>query len=450
VNEKREALEQPAAMEMTLDDVMAYALRLQQEGRVEGAVQLYARILEQAPNHVDALHFLGLAKFQLGDGEAAVDLIRRAIALKPDFAGAHNNLGNILKCLDRLADAAQEYDCAIQLDPKNADAHNNLGALLRAEGKAVEAEMVLRRALALNPQHVDALHNLGNVLVELKRDNEAADVYIQAVRLRPYDAENYLRFAKALYGLKREQEALEVYEKWLEIEPASCEAQHMVAAISGRDIPRRASDAYVQRTFDQFAESFDQVVQRLEYQAPQLLVDLVARLAGPGQGKLDVLDAGCGTGLCGPLLRAWAHHLVGVDLSSKMVERARIREVYDHLVVGELSAYLSQHPAAYDVIVSADTLCYFGDLTAVVAAGAACLRPTGLLGFTVEKGAESDAPDGYRIQVHGRYSHTQAYIRRVLTGAGLEPVAIEAAVLRLERQEPVHGLVIMAAKTAVG
>src|SRR5262249_25674591 len=102
-----------------------------------------------------------------------------------------------------------------------------------------------------------------------------------------------------------------------------------------------------------------------------------------------------------------------------------------------------------DLIISADTLCYFGDLTPVVAAGSVCLRPTGLLAFTVEKSAESAAPDGYRMQFHGRYSHAEPYIRRVLTGAGLEPVAIETGVLRLERQEPVHGLVIMAARTAV-
>jgi predicted TPR repeat methyltransferase len=107
------------------------------------------------------------------------------------------------------------------------------------------------------------------------------------------------------------------------------------------------------------------------------------------------------------------------------------------------------YPAAYDLVISADTLCYFGDLTTVLAAGAVCLRPTGLLGFTVEKAAEPDAPDGYHIQCHGRYSHTEPYIRRVLIEAGLQPVAIETAVLRLERQEPVLGLVIMAAKTTV-
>jgi predicted TPR repeat methyltransferase len=84
-----------------------------------------------------------------------------------------------------------------------------------------------------------------------------------------------------------------------------------------------------------------------------------------------------------------------------------------------------------------------------MAAGAACLRPSGWLGFTVEQAAEPDVPDGYRLQSHGRYSHTEAYVRCVLSGAGLEPVSIEPAVLRLERHEPVHGLLVMTTKTAV-
>jgi Flp pilus assembly protein TadD len=109
VNEKQAAPENPSSVEMTLDDALLYALRLQQEGRVEGAAQLYARILEKVPDNVDALHFLGVAKFQLGGGAAAVDLIGRAIAIKPDFASAHNNLGNVLKRLNRSSEAAQAY-----------------------------------------------------------------------------------------------------------------------------------------------------------------------------------------------------------------------------------------------------------------------------------------------------------------------------------------------------
>jgi predicted TPR repeat methyltransferase len=448
VNDQQAVPEYPHPTEMPVAEALVYALQLQQEGRIEGAAQLYERILEKAPDHVDALHFLGVARFQLGDGAAAVDLISRAIALKPEFAGAHNNLGNVFKRLGRSVEAAQAYCKVIALEPENADAHSNLGALLRAQGKATEAEVVLRRALELEPRHADALHNLGNVLVELKRDHEAADMYTQAVRLRPYNAEYYPRLARALYALKREPEALEVYEKWLAIEPDSYEAQHMVAAASGRMVPGRAPDAYVQHVFDRFADNFDAVLKNLDYRAPQLLVNRVAQVMGAGQGKLDVLDAGCGTGLCGILLKAWARRLIGVDLSPKMVEKAQLREVYDHLVVGELTTYLAMHPAAYDLVISADTLCYFGDLTAVISAGATSLRPTGCLGFTLEKATQSDPPAGYQLQSHGRYSHTESYVRRLLSEAGMEPVSVEEGVLRMERLEPVQGLVVMATKAA--
>ena len=100
---------------------------------------------------------------------------------------------------------------------------------------------------------------------------------------------------------------------------------------------------------------------------------------------LDVLDAGCGTGLCGPLVAPYARRLVGVDLSARMLRQAEERHVYDALHKFELTAYLQDNPGAFDVIVSADTLVYFGPLEQVVVAAAAALRPGGRLVFTVEE-----------------------------------------------------------------
>ena len=122
---------------------------------------------------------------------------------------------------------------------------------------------------------------------------------------------------------------------------------------------------------------------------------------------LDVLDAGCGTGLCGPLIARYARRLVGVDLSAPMLAQARARNVYDELVKCELTAYLGDSTGAFDVIVSADTLVYFGLLEDVIAASANALRPGGRLIFTVEEliGAGSDA--GYSISLTGRYRHTR-------------------------------------------
>ncbi len=79
-------------------------------------------------------------------------------------------------------------------------------------------------------------------------------------------------------------------------------------------------------------------------------------------GRLVVLDAGCGTGLCGPLLRPYASRLVGVDLSGGMLDHARRKEIYTDLVQSELTEFLAAQQRAFDVIVAADTLVYFGDL----------------------------------------------------------------------------------------
>ena len=114
----------------------------------------------------------------------------------------------------------------------------------------------------------------------------------------------------------------------------------MLAACSGRDVPARASDAFVEKTFDSFAASFDAKLASLGYRAPALVAEMLAHAGLDASRSLDVLDAGCGTGLCGPLVAPYARRLVGVDLSEAMLARARARDVYDELVKGELTAYL--------------------------------------------------------------------------------------------------------------
>jgi predicted TPR repeat methyltransferase len=266
------------------------------------------------------------------------------------------------------------------------------------------------------------------------------------MELRPYDGKSYQRLGSGLYGLKREQEAVKVFQRWFEADPDNDEARHMVAAATGNAVPERASDGFVKSIFDRMAETFDSHLYKLGYRAPQLLADRVAGVFGPGQGQLDVLDAGCGTGLCGLWLKAWAHHLVGVDLSPRMIEQARLRDIYDDLVVSELMSYLSAHPAAHDLVISADTLCYFGDLRTIIPAAACSLRRGGYFGFTVELARESDAPDGYSLGFHGRYSHRPSYVLETLELAGLRPMFIDGDDLRIEREEPVRGLVVMALK----
>jgi predicted TPR repeat methyltransferase len=123
-----------------------------------------------------------------------------------------------------------------------------------------------------------------------------------------------------------------------------------------------------------------------------------------------------------------------------MLARAGERDVYDVLVRGELTAHLRYNPVSFDVIVSADTLVYFGALEVVGAAAAAALRPGGVLVFTVE---ELSGDAGFDLSPNGRYRHTRGYVERTLAEAGLRSEIVPAE-LRLEAGEPVAGLVVRA------
>jgi predicted TPR repeat methyltransferase len=240
--------------------------------------------------------------------------------------------------------------------------------------------------------------------------------------------------------------AVGVLAEWLKVEPDDPIAQHLLAACSGRDVPARASDRFVEKTFDNFADSFDSKLAKLSYRAPVFVAEMLAQ-SDMASKSLDVLDAGCGTGLCGPLITPYARRLVGVDLSARMLAQARARNVYDELVKRELTAYLRDSNAAFDLIVSADTLVYFGPLEDVARAAAAALRPGGRIIFTVEELIDAGSVAGYSISPHGRYGHTRQYIECVLASAHLRPEIVPAE-LRLENGVPVRGLVVRATKPA--
>jgi predicted TPR repeat methyltransferase len=426
---------------VSLDEAVSIAIQLQQNEQWMAASDIYRRILEVAPDFADALHFAGVLAHQQGERERAVALIERSLELEPDRADWYSNLGIVLRDRLQLDEAVVAFQRAIALDPDHANAHNNLGVVLKARGRLAEAEDAYRAAIRVTPDNSDAYTNLGILLNAQGRTHEAVLCFCKVITFRPKHPEARRLLALAHWTLGELDKAVGVFEEWLKEEPGHPIATHMLAACSGRDVPARASDAFVEKTFDSFAASFDSKLAKLSYRAPALVAGM---LDGEPAKNLDVLDAGCGTGLCGPLLAPYARRLVGVDLSTKMLAQAKAREVYDDLFKVELTAYLGDFTRAYDVIVSADTLVYFGPLEQVVAAAANALRPGGRLIFTVEE-LTGDSDAGYALSPHGRYAHARVYVERVLAGAQFAS-EITTAQLRFEAGAPVPGLVVRATK----
>ncbi|HSV29503.1 MAG TPA: methyltransferase domain-containing protein, partial [Candidatus Omnitrophota bacterium] len=190
--------------------------------------------------------------------------------------------------------------------------------------------------------------------------------------------------------------------------------------------------------FDDYADKFDAaLVEKLDYRAPALLADALRRTLGEVSG-LQVMDAGCGTGLAAPVLRPLAAWLEGVDLSPAMVAKARQRGLYDELREGELVQALSDSATHFDLVVAADVLVYLGDLEPVMRAARKALAPGGAFAFTVER---CDDVETYVLGAKSRYAHAEGYVRKVAEQAGFTVALLEQAVTRRDAGADVPGLV---------
>ena len=201
----------------------------------------------------------------------------------------------------------------------------------------------------------------------------------------------------------------------------------------------RSPGVYVRYLFDQFSATYDHtMVHDLGYRAPQILRSLAEMLMIGVDGPLDVLDLGCGTGLAGEAFKSLARRLDGVDLSPQMIERAKAKGVYSELAVDDIENFLENSRRKYDLLIAADTLVYFGDLSRLFRAVRARLKPNGDFLFTTEKQADP----GFSLGPKRRYRHSAEYLRAAAEAAGLNRIGILDCSPRLDCGQPVEGLAI--------
>ena len=433
--------------------VLREALRAHQADDLDGAERLYREVLSLRAAQPDAMHYLGVLCHQRGRSDEGVELIRAALKITPRHPDAQNNLGNIHKECDRPVEAEACYRRALECAPQHHNALGNLAVVLEVQERLDDAFDAYGAMLRQAPDDARGPYLMGlflrNHAQHMEHLEQSAECFRHAYALDRRNLRALEALGVALYALERHDEARQVYRDWLAREPDNPVPRHMLAACGGADAPPRAGDAYVRELFDGFADSFDeQLLKNLEYRAPQVLAGALVQVLPAASGTLDVLDAGCGTGLCAPLMRAHARQLVGVDLSGGMVEKARLRGGYDVLEVAELTAYLQANPDRYDLVLSADTLVYFGRLEDALAAAYASLRPGGWLGFTLE--AMAGEADGMEITPSGRYRHGRRYVERVLAASGFADVRVQGDTLRREAGQPVAGWVVRARRPADG
>jgi predicted TPR repeat methyltransferase len=175
----------------------------------------------------------------------------------------------------------------------------------------------------------------------------------------------------------------------------------------------------------------------LKYRAIDLLLGVVERFVT--LGNLDILDLGCGTGLVGARLHPLARTITGVDLSSKMLEMARQRRIYDNLICSELVEFLQMQTQSFNLAVAADVFIYIGDLSSVFHGVCGVLRDGGFFGFSVQASEEQD----FVLRATCRYAHSVAYLRKLAQNHGFVSETIQSKVIRQRDGSDVVGYLTM-------
>jgi predicted TPR repeat methyltransferase len=342
----------------------------------------------------------------------AESIYEQILAVEPNHADALHFSGVIFHQRGNNNLAIDYIGRAIKVNPSDPFYYNNLGIALKAIGKPDNAAENYRKALAIKPDYADAHNNLGDALMTLGQLVDAAESYRQAIKFDP-----------------------EKYE---------C-TQHLIAACTGitTDAP---PGEYIEKVFDEYANTFDNhLVQKLGYKMPKELVALLGQTIELPDGKWDVLDLGCGTGLSGLEILPHAKQLVGVDLSTKMLEKAKARNIYQRLEHSDLLTMMRNEAASsYDVIIAADVFIYLGRLDDIVSEVRRLLRAGGFFLFSVEAMETTDSNDlkdapEFRLNHSVRYAHSVNYLEKLAAAHDFSYLNLVSIPVRLEQGNPVTG-----------
>ncbi|CAK0753200.1 putative TPR repeat methyltransferase [Azospirillaceae bacterium] len=405
-------------------------------GRFDDAANLYAQAATRAPDRWAWQVGWAEAESASGRRAEAIALWRRLLEQRPDSAQARRGLAQDLATAGHIIEAIAECQEAIQLDPGDERTILTLATLLIAQDEPTAALERLQSLLRRPPP--DGFNP--------RREEESA---------RQAEAHRLAGQAWAILG-----ETAKARQAWRQGASFDPEGRFFTKAFvegvdddKASDSPQPPTSSYVRALFDRYADRFDQdLTERLGYCAPDLLRQAVEPLY-PGRTDLRILDIGCGSGLAGAAFRSLAKRLAGVDLAPRMIEKARTRNVYDDLAIGDLlfglkalspSFSLEDACSGWDIVVAADVLMYLGDLTETFRAIAAALTLNGRLAATVER---TDQANGFVLQPSRRYAHSPEHVREALIAAGLMLEQIHECSSRREKGHPVPGLLILACKT---
>jgi predicted TPR repeat methyltransferase len=276
----------------------------------------------------------------------------------------------------------------------------------------------------------------------------AADLLLQATELAPRFASAWFTLGQIRERLGLREQAIAAFRNARQADPEDRHGASLRLMLLGAEQVSAMPQAYVRALFDQYASKFEAaLVDHLGYRGPALLFKAVLAARHAAQMPAffrRAIDLGCGTGLAAAAFASGADHFTGIDLSPRMIERARATGLYAALEVTEMVEGLRRKAdASAELILAADAMVYLSDLAPLLRGARRVLVEGGLLAFTLE----THGGEGVILGRGLRYAHGAQYVRASIGAAGLTLARFEQLSARNEDNAPVPGLVVVAARS---
>lgn len=195
------------------------AQSLAQAGQWNSAMSLYEKILAIDENHVDAMHYLGLAYLEQGQYGDARKWVEKSVNHRLGDAMYRSNYGVLLEETGDIEEAELQFRKGLMIDPHHADSRYNLGRLLVHQQRLHEAIDQLRRLDSQLKQDVEVICYLANAHGMAGQWPQALSHYRRALKIKPDAIKSRIDYARALAACGKQQQADEEFDDILKAEP---------------------------------------------------------------------------------------------------------------------------------------------------------------------------------------------------------------------------------------
>ena len=169
----------------SIDQDLARALSLQQQGREGESLKLCMALARRAPRDHRPMRVAGHLLFAQGQVDSACRALEVALSLAPGSAGLQGELGACLLAGGQPERALPHLEAAAEAQPTVARVQAHRALALRALRRMDQALPHLERAVALAPDMAELHANLASTLESLGRNEDAADAARRALELNP-------------------------------------------------------------------------------------------------------------------------------------------------------------------------------------------------------------------------------------------------------------------------